>query len=276
MKIITTKILAVLSTCLLCYFVGFGQCASSSNIHTFMYDGTTYEVIKENKTWAEAAACAVERGGMLAEINDADEQNAIFSELTSNANIDNSKTNSPDGRGSYVWIGGNDLNVEGNWIWDGNDDKVGTQFWMGTVTGSAVGGLYNNWGDEPDDSGGQDALGLALSAWPLGQAGQWNDVDHTNTLYFVVEYSSATDIDVELGHAIKLYPNPAKDFLMIESENVALEEIMIFSPLGQQLTSVFAHNSSVIRIDLSDLSAGIYLIKMRSKDGKTITKKIVK
>jgi hypothetical protein len=37
---------------------------------------------------------------------------------------------------------------------------------MGALSGNPVGGLYNNWGNEPDDfGGGQDALGLSLNGW---------------------------------------------------------------------------------------------------------------
>ena len=50
---------------------GFGQCTDNSNVYSFVYGGKTYEVIRENKTWSDAAACAAERGGMLVEINDA-------------------------------------------------------------------------------------------------------------------------------------------------------------------------------------------------------------
>ena len=176
--------------------------ASSSNIYSFEYDGKTYEVVRENKTWEDAAACAVLRGGILAEINDDAENTALFNELSTNANIVISNTVAPDGGGgSYVWIGGNDLGNEGDWVWNGDNDNDSTQFWQGTALGSVVGGIYNNWGtsnnkiNEPDDSGGQDALGLALTEWPfnfpffrLGNAGQWNDVDHTNTLYYVIEH----------------------------------------------------------------------------------------
>ena len=38
---------------------GFGQCADNSNIYSFVYGGKTYEVIRENKTWSDAAACAL-------------------------------------------------------------------------------------------------------------------------------------------------------------------------------------------------------------------------
>ncbi len=166
-----------------------GDCADESNITTFMHDGKTYEIIEENKTWSAAASCAVERGGFLAEINDQAEQDAIFDALE-NANINVFNTTAGDGGGaSYVWIGGNDIATEGTWILDGDNDGQGAQFWMGDLNGNPVGGLYNNWGMEPDDFGsGQDALGLALTDWPLGLAGQWNDLDENNGLYYVVEF----------------------------------------------------------------------------------------
>jgi hypothetical protein len=160
-----------------------------STIVEFTYNGKNYEIVKENRTWVASAAVASERGGFLAEINDLAEQNAIFNELGS-ASIIASNTVAPDGgNASYVWIGGNDITTEGNWFWDGNNDGTGNQFWMGTQSGSPINSLYNNWGNEPDDFGtGQDGLGLALTDWPLGVAGQWNDVDQNNELYFLIEF----------------------------------------------------------------------------------------
>lgn len=185
----TNTIIVVTMLSIMSYYQAFGQCASPANIYAFNYNGKTYEIVKENKTWANAAACAVSKGGALAEINDAAENAALFTELTTNAGIVVSSTIAPDGGGgSYVWLGGNDLLVEGNWIWDGDNMNGGPQFWMGTANGNPVGGLYNNWGNEPDNFNGQDALGLSLNGWPLGVASEWNDVDHLNTLYFVIEH----------------------------------------------------------------------------------------
>lgn len=159
----------------------------SSLITAVSLNGQNYEIVLANMSWTGAADFAVSRGGFLAEINDLTEQEAVFDALM-NASIDNGNTVAPDGGGgSYVWIGGNDLDTEGVWIWDGNNDNAGTQFWMGDANGNAVDDLFNNWGNEPDDFQGQDGLGLALTDWPLGTAGQWNDVDHTNELYFLIE-----------------------------------------------------------------------------------------
>jgi hypothetical protein len=99
-----------------------------------------------------------------------------------------STSSSDGGDASYVWIGGNDLATEGTWVWDGNNDGSKTDFWIGDKTGTAVEGRYHNWGDEPDDFSGQDALGLALTDWPLGLASQWNDLRESNKLFFVIEF----------------------------------------------------------------------------------------
>ncbi len=236
------------------------QCANTNNIYTFIYNGNMYEVVKENKTWVDAASCANERGGQLAEINDQAEQTAVFNELSNNAGISTSNTTAPDGGGaSYVWIGGNDFQTEGNWIWDGDGDSTGVQFWMGTSSGSPVGGLYNNWGNEPDDFGsGQDGLGLALTNWPLGSAGQWNDVSHTNTLYYLIEYVGVVGIDESQKTQINLYPNPCNDELTITG--VEGDQVQILSSDGQ-LVLEFTVNESNKSIDVSALSPGVYLIR---------------
>lgn len=279
MKTITLKTTVITIIFLISNYLLFGQCANTSNIYSFVYNGKTYEIIKENKTWADAALCAVERGGILTEINDVAEQNAIYTELNTNASINVNNTVAPDGGGgSYVWIGGNDIAIEGNWVWDGNNDNNSTQFWLGTSTGNPVGGLYNNWGNEPDDFGGQDALGLSLNGWPLGSASQWNDVDHNNTLYYVVEHSTILGIeDIEFDNKIKLYPNPVKDFLTIETNGIEIREIVILNSLGQTLRSINTKgNLTTEEIDLSFLNSGIYFIRISSKNGKSTIKKIIK
>lgn len=240
------------------------QCANSSNIYSFVYNGNTYEVINENKTWIDAATCAVERGGWLAEINDVSEQNAIFSELNTHAGIITNNTVAPDGGGgSYVWIGGNDLLTEGTWVWDGNNDNNSIQFWQGTSTGNPVGGLFNNWGNEPDDWSGQDALALSLNGWPLGVAGEWNDVDHTNQLYFVVEYSGIVGIEEINSNEINIYPNPAKDIIFIDNGSQAIiTNITIVDLLGKEVKEIPTLNSNNQTVDISELKSGIYFMSI--------------
>lgn len=173
----------------------------------FDFDGHNYLLVDENRTWQEAASDASSRqlggaNGHLVIIESAAENQAIFDQLVANISVSEfNNTRAPDGgNGAYVWIAANDLGVEGNWIWDGNGDGVGDQFWQGTgSSGSAVDGRFSHWGNwpdpnsqwEPDNSQGrQHAGGMGLADWPRGFAGEWNDVRPENRLYYLVEFDT--------------------------------------------------------------------------------------
>lgn len=253
-------------------------CANIANIYTFTYNGSTYEVVRENKTWSNAASCAVERGGHLAEINDSTEQNAVYAEVLSNASIVPASTVAPDGGGaSYVWIGGTDSGIEGAWVWDGNNDGTGDQYWQGTASGSPVGGLYNNWGNEPDDFGsGQDGLGLAITDWPLGASGQWNDVDDLNTLYYVIEYPSTVGVIYESGPQLDVYPNPAYDNAITIASSATMKTITVFNLAGEEVLVEELDLCPIYELRISELPTGQYILQVVLENDEVINRKIVR
>jgi hypothetical protein len=58
------------------------------------------------KTWADAAACAVERGGYLTEISSQAEQDTIYQSIVNGAGVPSYYTTVADGGGIvYIWIG---------------------------------------------------------------------------------------------------------------------------------------------------------------------------
>ena len=180
---------------------------------SFTHGGHTYLVSQTNRTWQAAATDAASRqfagvSGHLATIESAAENQAVFNQLLANipaAQFD--LTRAPDGgNGAYVWIGANDIAVEGAWVWDGDGPGPGASipFWQGTgASGSSVGGLYQNWGHyptpttqhEPDNGAGglQDAGGIGLANWPRGFAGEWNDVRADNALWSVVDFDAVPE-----------------------------------------------------------------------------------
>jgi hypothetical protein len=181
----------------------WSQCANPANIYSFTYNGHNYEVVKELKNWTAANTCAIERGGYLVCIESDAEKNQIMGQLMMSTAANISPTYYPviDGGGaSYIWTGGTDRITEGSWLWEGS--PIASFFYIGqgsagTGGGSAVGGAYINWGNlngsEPDNYfylHDQDALGIAMNSWPHGVAGQWNDIDMYNTLYFIIEKST--------------------------------------------------------------------------------------
>ncbi len=255
------------------------QCVDEANVYSFTFDGKNYELIKENKNWPDAAECAVDRGGALVRI-DSEEENAALFAAIEDAEVDAGETVAPDGGGgSYIWLGGTDRAEEGVWIWDINDDDEGDQFWEGAVDGTPVDGLYNNWGDEPDDFGSlQDGAAMSINGWPLGVASEWNDVnDDDNELYFFVEYEpvDGSGIEEDNNSSISIYPNPVADLLFINTTTDVQIETFNFYDVAGQLVQVSTDNW-VEGIDVSNLQGGTYFIEIRLDNGVIFTEKFIK
>lgn len=170
---------------------------------TFTHNGANYQIVQEFKTWEQAATAAVQQGGFLAQIEDQAEQTAIYNAIM-NAGISTTYTAVGDGGGTaYIWIGATDKANESTWLWDGNNDNEGVNFFTGQGNlGDFSAPGYNNWGgkgagsiNEPDDfQSNQDAAAIALAKWPtnpnftLGVAGEWNDININNQLYYIIEF----------------------------------------------------------------------------------------
>lgn len=270
-------------------------CAAAVNVYSFNYDGKSYEVIKEKKTWADAAACAVERGGYLVQIGHTNEQNALFDAVLNGAGVPNNYVSVLDGGGvAYVWIGATDKVNEGTWIWDGNNDGTGVNFWngqgaAGSGNGVPVGGLYNNWGgtsagliQEPDDfNGNQDAAAMALRGWPggtgaMGIAGEWNDINITNSIYFIVEYYD-TGLLEQGQYPFIITPNPVKDKLSIQSRfsGIGISEVKIVDVNGKVFVVEKDPSPAFHTMDLSDLAGGLYMVCLTMDDNTRYYHKIL-
>ncbi len=257
----------------------YSQCADPLNIYTFTYNGHTYEVVKEIKTWPEAVSCAIERDGYLAEINDEAEQDAIFDELINNADINEGDTQNQFGTAS-IWLGGHDAGEEGEWIWDGANSGTGPQFWNGGPNGNPVGGSYTNWGispAEPDNSGGQDHLTMIIKATATNFS-LWNDLVATNSIYYLIEKDKILSTsEVELKKNLTIYPNPFTDFIRIENNNaIAIAKATIFDLKGQKIKTVSAQELKDNKIAVTSLSSGMYILNIHFENGKLLSQKLIK
>lgn len=68
---------------------------------------------------------------------------------------------------------------------------------------------------------------------------------------------------------VALYPNPVRDILNIEIEN-DIQSIEIYNIQGQKVVS-----SNQKQINVSDLAAGMYMVRIKDTDNKIATKKVV-
>jgi len=94
-------------------------------------------------------------------------------------------------------------------------------------------------------------------------------------LYYIIEYDSNLGVNNTEIEKVKVYPNPVKDILTIESIN-NITDIRIINSLGQVINSVSLDNSDKLNIDFSNYTKGVYFVNLRLKDGNHIIKKIIK
>ena len=74
-----------------------------------------------------------------------------------------------------------------------------------------------------------------------------------------------------------LYPNPAKEYVDIRVDgDVNVTGMEVYDVYGKVVrTVVGANNNTSIRINVSDLSAGMYLVRVTTEQG-VVTKRFVK
>lgn len=273
---------------------------SIANNYTFHFEGKKYEIVKQKLSWIGATLFAKNQGGYLVHINSQAEQDTIWSAIINGAKIPLDYTIVPDGGGiAYLWIGANDITTEGVWVWDGSNSGKGVNFWngqglLGKNDGIPVDSAYVNWGGikkngkplEPDNFGTrQNAAAIGLEPWPkgmglYGQAGEWNDLDPGNTLYFIIEYDETTYIEPNINEKycikeacdILINPIPFNDFLGINLNNNEYTSLSLYDEFGKEIISSSIENSNFI-LKTNELSAGVYILTL--KNGKSITSKTI-
>ena len=78
--------------------------------------------------------------------------------------------------------------------------------------------------------------------------------------------------DELLDNSLKLYPNPVTNILTIESKNIKISKVEIYSILGEKIKEI---TSNFVSIATDKLSKGIYIIKIYSGKSSMI-RKIIK
>ena len=71
----------------------------------------------------------------------------------------------------------------------------------------------------------------------------------------------------------KFYPNPVQDELYILGTN-KIKSIELINVLGKRV-AIYNFNKSIIKMDVSELKSGIYLIQAIDENNKHETKKLV-
>jgi len=85
-------------------------------------------------------------------------------------------------------------------------------------------------------------------------------------------FLSVPHIENNLSKLVTIYPNPAHDILHIQSEHLKIRSLALYTPSGNK---VKPQNKNTKELILSDLSKGIYILRIKTRKGE-ITKKVLK
>ena len=107
-----------------------------------------------------------------------------------------------------------------------------------------------------------------------------SNFDGSNLVGFAEVAFSGTEAlgvtDNDLLDAISLYPNPTRDIIYIDNtSNVDLKNIAIYDMNGRLIKQVEVTNSNNQKINLSDLSSGVYMLHL-SNDQLSTVKRVIK
>jgi hypothetical protein len=97
-----------------------------------------------------------------------------------------------------------------------------------------------------------------------------NGTLYLENIYF---YKTGTNIDNPNSDSYNanIYPNPAKNELYIKS-NSTVSKVSIFNVIG----ALVKEYGNVNRLDISDLKAGVYIVRLTDTKGKSVSSKFIK
>jgi hypothetical protein len=89
----------------------------------------------------------------------------------------------------------------------------------------------------------------------------------STTQQFETDICTGVNEDYSSQEEVKIYPNPAKDYLVIEFlEKRPMHLVSIFDSTGKRVVYKYLNYSNMARIDLSNMSKGIYSILIDSNN----------
>ncbi|MGB0915853.1 MAG: T9SS type A sorting domain-containing protein [Crocinitomicaceae bacterium] len=95
-----------------------------------------------------------------------------------------------------------------------------------------------------------------------------------DTSFMIDLFASDFSLSQDFSTAIEVYPNPATDFVTITNTSGELVQLSILNLSGQTVLEHVLENTET-RIDLTDLSSGIYVVYIQNSKGTVFERLIV-
>ncbi|MCF6279054.1 MAG: T9SS type A sorting domain-containing protein [Flavobacteriaceae bacterium] len=130
-------------------------------------------------------------------------------------------------------------------------------------------------------TGDLDYINIGDKLWEAGVATTnvgWNTKTFNQNYRWSFDYikwrnegMQALNIDEVEESEINIYPNPATNTFTINLKNETLKKVIVYNQLGQQIKKATTNE-----VNISNLSNGIYFVRITSQSGNVITKKLIK
>lgn len=145
------------------------------------------------------------------------------------------------------------------------------------VSGGAGRGSFNSL---PLEFGLANANSIerVVVRWPNGDREEFLSFSSVNQFHNLTEGTgNLLSLDENsFTSDIKIFPNPVSDILKIDTNQANhIENIRIFSTLGQQVFNLSSFNLDSATIDLAHLAPGMYFLKISTQSG-IFTRKLIK
>lgn len=109
--------------------------------------------------------------------------------------------------------------------------------------------------------------------WPSGTVDVITNPSPNQTVN-VIEGSFLLNTDSFTGNEILIYPNPSSDYISITNpESIHISLIKIIDPVGKIIKTI---SSNFSKVDVSNLSNGIYMLNIETKEGENFIKNFIK
>ncbi|MFD2892372.1 PQQ-dependent sugar dehydrogenase [Flavobacterium chuncheonense] len=101
-------------------------------------------------------------------------------------------------------------------------------------------------------------------------------ITNSTTIYKIIDNTVASSSSFEKNGFI-LSPNPVKDSFTITNDNHwNISRIEVYDLTGKQYKATTITNSEVLKMDISGLQNGVYLVKILTEDGNNFNTKLIK
>lgn len=126
-------------------------------------------------------------------------------------------------------------------------------------------------------NGGNGSYQITYNSAVMAEITEANaDFGTANTQNFCITNSSGAGIDEnDLSSKVSIFPNPASESFAIVTDGILIQKVELMNLAGQVIVADRT-GGEVVKLDVSTVSAGVYLVKIYSAQGTTTKQLVIK